>query len=266
MAIRNPEIRKLYGLAAGRCSICKINLFESNVNIGEMAHIIAKSPGGARGAEQVVGDINSYENLILLCANHHTEVDNSPSHYTTERLRSIKSEHERYIASVFDADSEKRRRSDIAFLNGFMEFVPFTQLVSFTAYLPHAVNLKLSLVKDMFEEARDSNPHLYPLNDRNLQSYFQLFIDRYYELWNVISGYTVIPGYTDVGGRFQANFSQADSNFYIHMEVNYLPFHEVDRLSKLLKSSKLRFISAYNDLIGFIRERYNEVNLNSYRP
>lgn len=44
--ISERNISKLFGLAAGRCSICKIEIVQRDVKIGEMAHIIAKRRGG----------------------------------------------------------------------------------------------------------------------------------------------------------------------------------------------------------------------------
>lgn len=258
MSISNPEIKKLYGLAAGRCSICKINVFDNEVHIGEMAHIIAKSTSGARGNEKLASNRNSYENLILLCANHHTEVDQNPIYYTVERLHKIKSEHESNIASHFELPKE--RLNDISFLKLFMRFVPFTQLRYFTEHLPVSVNLQLCTVGDMFEAGRIDNPHLYPLNDHNLQTHFQSFIDSYYELWNIISGFS------SVDGRQQANFSQADDRGYLHMEKRYLPYEKTIELSKSLNIKNSNFIGAYSALIEFVRRNYKEVDLDSYEP
>lgn len=258
MSISNPEIKKLYGLAAGRCSICKINVFDNEVHIGEMAHIIAKSENGTRGGENILGDRNSYNNLILLCANHHLEVDQNPSVYTTAKLHDIKASHERNVSSIFDYPRE--RSDDLTFLKTFVEFVPFTRLISFVEYLPTSVQLDLCTIGDMFEAICKDNPHLYPLNDQTLQVHFDLFIRNYYDLWAVISGFT------NVDGRLQANFSQADERFVLHMERRYLPYECNVKLSKKLEKTKLAFLDSYMKLVSFINSNYREVNLNSYRP
>lgn len=141
-----------------------------------------------------------------------------------------------------------------------MEFVPFTRLVYFVECLPTSVQLDLCTVGDMFEAICKENPHLYPLNDQDLQVNFDLFIRNYYDLWAVISGFT------DVDGRPQANFSQADERFILHMERRYLPYETTVRLNKELEKTKLAFLDSYMKLIGFIKSNYREVNLNSYRP
>lgn len=259
MSISNPEVKKLYGLSAGRCSICEINLFDNHVHIGEMAHIIAKNNGGARGDVQSSTNINSYENLILLCANHHTEVDQNSNHYTVDHLHVIKSKHECKVASHFEG-TPKERENDIGFLKYFMYCVPFTQLRVIVDRLPASVNLCLCEVGDTFDAALIYNPHLYPLNDQRLQNCFQLFIDGYRKIWGIVSGYT------EVNGRQQANFSQADERGYLYMENRYLPYKEVQRLRKLIEERLMEFMGAYSELMDFIRKNYKEVDLNSYKP
>ena len=44
--------------------------------IGEMAHIVSETTDGPRGKHALdAGEHNKYPNLMLLCTNHHTEVD-----------------------------------------------------------------------------------------------------------------------------------------------------------------------------------------------
>jgi hypothetical protein len=64
---------------------------------GEECHIVAQSPGGPRAAE--IADVDGYQNLILLCRKHHKQVDDQRAHFTVERLKEIKREHEQREAS-----------------------------------------------------------------------------------------------------------------------------------------------------------------------
>jgi hypothetical protein len=74
--------------------------------IGEEAHIISEAPTGPRHAD--LPDYDVYDNLILLCGNDHKPADDQWRHYTAEKLRQIKSEHEawvaRRLASVAETD------------------------------------------------------------------------------------------------------------------------------------------------------------------
>jgi len=106
-ALNSTDIKKLWGLAAGRCSRpdCAqecIRFLDSNdpTIIGEMAHIIAKKPGGPRG--QAGGGEDTYENLILLCPTHHTEIDKAPDGvFPVELIHKWKLKHEERIRNFF---------------------------------------------------------------------------------------------------------------------------------------------------------------------
>ncbi len=99
---------KLWGLAASRCAFpnCRNILLlpqteaDSHARIGQAAHIFAYSKDGPRPKPDdfPAADINKYENLILLCANHHLEVDAQPHKYTVEHLRQLKAAHESWIS------------------------------------------------------------------------------------------------------------------------------------------------------------------------
>ena len=66
--------------------------------VGEEAHIAARSAGGPRWGQLRDGvGVDFYENLILLCRVHHKTMDDQPNHYTAERLRDIKTEHEKWV-------------------------------------------------------------------------------------------------------------------------------------------------------------------------
>jgi hypothetical protein len=49
--------------------------------------------------------VDTYANIILLCRTHHKTVDDQPNHYTVERLRRIKAEHEKWVEDRL-ADAE----------------------------------------------------------------------------------------------------------------------------------------------------------------
>ena len=60
-----------------RCAICNTELIDKYDNIiVEEAHIISSKPNGQGGNIPIVrGEIDSYENFILLCPTHHTDID-----------------------------------------------------------------------------------------------------------------------------------------------------------------------------------------------
>ena len=61
----------------------------------DTGHIHAISPDGPRWKEGLTTEeLNSLDNLILLCKNHHAVVDSQPEFYTAEQLKQWKAEHE----------------------------------------------------------------------------------------------------------------------------------------------------------------------------
>jgi hypothetical protein len=74
---------------------------------GENCHIVAEKPDGPRGKSSLeVADRNRYPNLILLCANHHTIIDQDPTSWPIELLHQIKSDHEVWIETQLAAAEE----------------------------------------------------------------------------------------------------------------------------------------------------------------
>lgn len=103
MGLSEKDIKKLWGLAAGRCSEptcgidCLVFLDENDPTvIGEMAHIIAKKPNGPRGIND--GGDDTYENMILLCPTHHRIIDKAPENkFPPSLLLEWKISHEKNI-------------------------------------------------------------------------------------------------------------------------------------------------------------------------
>lgn len=69
---------------------------DEGVVIGEAAHIFGKKPGSARfDPTKSIEFLNSAENLIYLCPNHHTLIDKQRETHTVDELIFWKSNHER---------------------------------------------------------------------------------------------------------------------------------------------------------------------------
>ena len=105
MAISDADIKLLWGRAAGICSnpACREDLTvilegAQSYNIGEMAHVIAKKPGGPRG--KVGGGPDTYVNLILVCPTCHTHIDKAPDQYPEDLLRNWKRDHELGVRNI----------------------------------------------------------------------------------------------------------------------------------------------------------------------
>lgn len=95
----------LYASSGNRCAFpgCPIRLVFNEkkskelVNHGKAAHIVAESRKGPRGRQRLSSaKRNSYENGIVFCTNHHTDiVDKHPSKFSVSLLRKWKKDHDR---------------------------------------------------------------------------------------------------------------------------------------------------------------------------
>jgi len=105
--ISSADKNYLWMSSAGRCAYpdCRIELvIEGNkqdgpVTIGEIAHIFAHSQNGPRpNPDGFSEETNRYDNLLLLCRNHHREVDGQSNTYSVAVLREWKIVHEGWVA------------------------------------------------------------------------------------------------------------------------------------------------------------------------
>ncbi|WP_291593369.1 HNH endonuclease signature motif containing protein [Bacteroides sp.] len=106
MAITDKTRKLLWGKSGNRCSICKTELFtnkdnETIFNLGEECHIISSKKNGPRHKSEIE-DYDLYDNLILLCRNHHKEIDELTDTYTEELLRYVKKNHENWVRKTIN--------------------------------------------------------------------------------------------------------------------------------------------------------------------
>ena len=121
MPIIQKDIKLLWGRAANRCSICRLELAQDKASIsesfplGEQAHIIAREPAGPRG-HSVLSDSerDSYYNLILLCPTHHRIVDENVEDYPTEKLHIIKAQHELWVRQSLEIATAPHDKAQVA--------------------------------------------------------------------------------------------------------------------------------------------------------
>jgi hypothetical protein len=111
--IPQPDKNYLWMSSAGLCSYpnCRKQLVVAGTDkdgpatIGQFAHIFAHSENGPRpNPDGFTEETNSYENLILLCSNHHREVDVQSNTFTVSELIKWKRDHEKWVAYRLSAE------------------------------------------------------------------------------------------------------------------------------------------------------------------
>ena len=106
MAIKGKDIKILWGRSGNRCAICRTQLTQDAAvsaafTLGEQAHIVGEKDDAPRGKSLLsTDDRDSYHNLILLCPNHHTEIDKNEADWPVERLHLTKSKHELWVTET----------------------------------------------------------------------------------------------------------------------------------------------------------------------
>lgn len=123
------DIKILWGHSAGKCAICRKKLTQdTSINVettGHMCHIVGeknneKSPRGHSNLTKA--ERNSYSNLILLCRNHHAEIDNDEIKYSIEKLHDIKSKHEIWINETLGPEPRKPSEKVYYHLIDYLEY------------------------------------------------------------------------------------------------------------------------------------------------
>jgi len=127
MAISTKTRKILWARSGNRCAICRRELVIEGTTddpaaiVGDECHIISKQPTGPRSrlGTEADTDLDSYDNLILLCKTHHRLVDEQTNKFSIDRLREIKTAHERWVRETLGTRESKRGdRRDTPTLNG----------------------------------------------------------------------------------------------------------------------------------------------------
>jgi len=116
-SIPNKVTINLWAKSAGRCEFdgCNEILYKSSttqesVNKAQRAHIYSFSEDGPRGNKEHQGDINSEENLMLMCHQCHKLIDEDEEggKYSARLLQKWKSEHELKVRITTGIKSDKK--------------------------------------------------------------------------------------------------------------------------------------------------------------
>lgn len=91
-------VKKLFALSGNQCAFpkCTQALVDEDTVFGEIAHIVAAEDKGPRADDSISQEEKrSFDNLILLCSNHHKTIDRNPDDFSVPMLKDMKSSHER---------------------------------------------------------------------------------------------------------------------------------------------------------------------------
>lgn len=97
LSLKPSVVKRLFALSRNECaypSCIEVIIDDFGTVIGEICHIEAAEEGGERYNENSNDEYRrSFDNLILMCSNHHKKTNNV-AEYSTDKLIEFKSEHE----------------------------------------------------------------------------------------------------------------------------------------------------------------------------
>lgn len=136
-------VKRLFALSGNRCAFpgCKNPLFDQNGNlIAGVCHIAGDKPGAKRyDPSQTEEQRHGFDNLIVLCVNHHRVVDSDEGSCTRSMLREMKHAHESSATKEF-VISDQQAEKIATFLGGALAATAFGEVVREVAGAIHAIN------------------------------------------------------------------------------------------------------------------------------
>ena len=158
MPISERDIKLLWGRAAERCSFpdCSTELTQDkklssgSFPLGEQAHIIGLAETAPRGKSNLTREErDSYFNLILLCPNHHTIIDNNPEEYTVEKLHLFKDQHEYWVGhTLSEAKDSLKTAQSVIYADLIDATVEACQLDNWDKWASRAVSTNMNWDED----------------------------------------------------------------------------------------------------------------------
>ncbi|MDF0379024.1 HNH endonuclease signature motif containing protein [Methylophilus sp. YYY-1] len=195
-------VKRLFALSGNQCAFpeCNSQLVESTDTItGEICHIKATSPGGAR-FDKTQSDIERHaaSNLVLLCGRHHKIIDSEPEKYTVEFLVRLKRNHEQKGIVEISPITAKLAQS---LLSNHMSIIIKSNSggVEINA---NTVNFKITKKPKIA-----INPPLGSIaENRHMLSYAKYLIDRYQEYQKIHASKTDSYKYMAIYGALKREF------------------------------------------------------------
>jgi hypothetical protein len=209
MSITSKTRKMLWGRAANRCAICRIELVMNETEtddesiIGDECHIIARELDGSRGESMLsVEQRDKYNNLILLCKIHHKNIDDQPGYYTVEALHGIKGEHENWVRDSLNLDIKRQQDEEVymTFVERWSSLCDIENWKDWTSWLLGAGGNKIST--EMEENLQEAKEYIFT----------RIWPERYQELNNSFENFRKVLD--DLLRVFHEHSQQSGSGHY----------------------------------------------------
>jgi hypothetical protein len=286
--------KMLWGRAAQRCSICRNELVidssetDDESLIGDMCHMVAESDDGPRGDPAFpVDQRDSYGNLILLCRNHHKQVDDQVEEFSVPRLNEIKAAHEQWVREQLTTFDPAKQKDDEWYAATLDEWERRAQVKNWEAWTSWILDARPRMLvewdEQLFELRRWLLSRIWPGRYRELENAFRNFLAvlnafhtefrKHADRRRETSTELVTQPFYKMGG-WNPNY-QADLRRYEeHVQLVHSLVEELTRAANLIIERTREFIDpTYRDADGFllITHGFDEVltfytSLHRYSP
>lgn len=175
-------VKRLFALSNNRCAFPRCIspiIVPSGSVIGKICHINARNKGGPRyDAKQSDDERNSFANLVLMCGNHHDQIDKQPELYTAEVLREIKENHEKKGRIEIQQDDSIFAN---VLLNDYRQINISNNSGKVIVNSPGAIQADTVHIKTVKKNVKVMPPDGTISSDLRMRGYAKHLIDRYHE-------------------------------------------------------------------------------------
>ncbi|OYT94111.1 MAG: hypothetical protein CFE43_00510 [Burkholderiales bacterium PBB3] len=155
--MKSKDVKILWGRSGNRCAICKTPLTQeatsptASFTLGEQAHIVGDKENAARGKSLLTSEErDSYHNLILLCPNHHTEIDKNEVGWPVDKLHQVKSVHELWVTETLSETIDHVRLAQQTAISAVVDTaVELCDLENWQSWTSHALSPSQRWREDM---------------------------------------------------------------------------------------------------------------------
>ena len=270
MAILLKTHKILWARSGGKCAICKndIVIDPADLNddpsiVGDEAHIIARCESFTRGDYDSLSpeERDHYSNLILLCKNHHKQIDDQPGTYTVEKLREIKSQHEAAVKEHWTDEDQRKQNDELIYASYVDEWAAKADLDNWRGICSWLSANTPTFPKAWYDNQKEFLiwiiariwPNLHPLLKEAIFNYTLVLQD----LLNIFDQHT--------------DFDREDEKFIRTKKFYQIPEWNEELYAKLLKQY-VEHVNLVNDLFfeltraaNYVCDKVRQTIFNGYR-
>lgn len=225
MGISLKTHKLLWGRSGNKCAFpnCRRALAESETDtddpavIGDEAHIIGREAAAPRGESDLpIAQRDQYDNLLLLCKIHHKIIDDQPNKYTVEKLKEMKSGHERWVDENLSLD-KAAQKDDVIFASYVDKWAELADLDNWDGWTsPLLSGGQPHISVERFDRLRVLTRYIYtriwPNRYPDLRSAFENFLLVLNDLLQVFSRFAEVVAEEDPWYSTKKIYHQAESD------------------------------------------------------